>query len=62
MCKLLCQLQHFLPGRHNFIQLTGTQTVAAVKLGAFTGNVPTARSVRMETELRLHKSSKPTES
>lgn len=72
MCKLLCQLQHFL--------MTGTQTVAAVKLGAFARNVPTAPaqkrrpgaacsdrrmlscSVRMETELRLHKSSKPTES
>lgn len=62
MCKLLCQLQHFLPGRHNFTQMTGTQTVAAVKLGSFAGNVPTARSVRMETELQLHKSSKPTES
>lgn len=42
MCKLLCQLQHFLPGRHNFTQMTGTQTVAAVKLGAFARNVPTA--------------------
>lgn len=80
MCKLLCQLQHFLPSRHNFTQMTGTQTVAAVKLGAFARNVPTAPaqkrrpgaacsdrrmlscSVRMETELRLHKSSKPTES